>query len=79
MSDVVDVIIPVDADAARELQTPARREALGRFVSGLLKGRGIADALAEAIKEAKHEAAARGLTNDDVDSEIEAWRAELQS
>ena len=38
MDTTVDVIIPVDAEAARALESPARREAAGRYLSGLLKG-----------------------------------------
>jgi hypothetical protein len=75
MEKTVDVTIPMDAEAARTLESPARREALGRYLSKLLKGGRIRDVLAEAIADAKCEARATGLSDDDVDDEIEAWRA----
>jgi hypothetical protein len=79
MDDMVDVTIPVDPDVARALEDPARREAAGRVLSGLLKGGQIRDVLAEAIADVKREARANGLTDEDVDAELAAWRAERQS
>ena len=38
MTDTVEVTIPVDAEAAQALKSPARRAAAGRYISGLLKG-----------------------------------------
>ena len=38
MDNTVDVMIPVDVEAAKALESPARREAVGRYVSSLLKG-----------------------------------------
>ena len=76
MGDTINVTIPIDADAARALDSPARREAVGRYLSGLLKGGRIRDVLADSIAEAKREARARGLGDDDIDAEIEVWRAE---
>jgi len=79
MDNTVDVTIPIDAEAARVLDSPARREAVGRYITGLLKGGRIGDVLAEAIADAKREARAHGLTEDDIDAEIEAWRTERQA
>ncbi len=76
MDGMVDVIIPVDAEAARALESPARREAAGRYLSSLLKGGGVRDVFAEAIADAKTEARANSLTDEGVDAELEAWRAE---
>lgn len=76
MDNTVDVLIPVDAEAARALESPARREAAGRYLSGLLTGGHIRDVLTEAIADAKKEACANGLTDEDVDAELEAWRVE---
>lgn len=76
MDNTVDVIIPLEPEAARALESPARREAAGRYLSGLLKSGRIRDVLAEAITDAKAEARANGLTDEDVDAELEAWRAE---
>ncbi|MBV8736174.1 MAG: hypothetical protein JO007_02740 [Alphaproteobacteria bacterium] len=76
MNDTVDVMIPVDAEAAKALESPARREAVGRYLSSLLKGARVCDVLAEAIAEAKHEARTHGLTDEEIDAELNKWRAE---
>lgn len=76
MDNTVDVLIPLDVEAARALESPARRKAAGRYLSGLLTGGHVRDVLAEAIADAKTEARANGLTDEDVDAELEAWRAE---
>jgi hypothetical protein len=76
MDTTVDVSIPIDAEAAKSLQTPSQREALGRYLSAMFREGRLNDALAEAIAVAKREARAGGLTDADVDDEIEAWRAD---
>lgn len=76
MDTTVDVTIPVDAETARALASPARREAAGRYLSGLLKGERVLEILAEAITDAKREARASGLTDAEIDAELEVWRAE---
>ena len=53
MDDTVGVTIPLDPDAAKALDSPARREAAGRYLSRLLKSGRVRDVLAEAIAEAK--------------------------
>ena len=79
MNETVDVMIPVDPEAARALDSPARREAVGRYVSALLKSGRVRDILAEAIAEAKREARSGGLSDEDIEAELEAWRAERQA
>ncbi len=79
MDSTVDVTLPVDAEAAKALDSPARREAAGRYLSSLLKGGRVHDVLAEAIADAKREARASGLTDEDIDAELEAWRAERKA
>jgi hypothetical protein len=76
MDDTVEVAIPVDAEAAKALASRARREAVGRYLSNLLKGGRARDALAEAIAEAKREARAQGLTDEEIEAELDAWRVE---
>nr|WP_294501517.1 hypothetical protein [uncultured Rhodopila sp.] len=76
MDNPVEVTIPVDAEVARALADPARREAAGRVLSGLLMRGQLRDVLAEAIAEAKREARANGLTDADIDAELKAWRQE---
>jgi len=80
MSDTAEVNIPVDADTARALQSPARRAAAGRCLSHLLKdGRFRRNLLEEAMDDVKAEARANGLTDADVDAELAAWRAERKT
>ena len=79
MSNTVEVTIPVDPEAARALKSPARRAAAGRYLSGLLKGGRARELLEEAIADAKGEARARGLTDADIDAELEAWRTERKT
>jgi hypothetical protein len=76
MGNTVEVAIPVDVEAAQALKNPARREAAGRYLSGLLKGGRARDILEEAIAEAKREARTRGLADEDIDAELDAWRSE---
>jgi hypothetical protein len=72
---IVGVTIPVDPDVARALEDPARREAAGRVLSGLLKGGRVRDVLADAIADVKREACASGLTDEEIDAELAAWRS----
>jgi hypothetical protein len=79
MSDTVDVSIPIDVDAAQALESPARRAAAGRYLSGLLNGSRVREFLEEAIADAKSEARKNGLTDADIDAELEAWRTERKT
>jgi hypothetical protein len=76
MDNTVDIAIPVDAELAPAFDSPARRAAAGRYLSGLLREGRIGDLLGEAIAEAKREARANGLSDADIDAELAAWRAE---
>jgi hypothetical protein len=79
MDNRVDVMIALDAEAAKALESPARRQAVGRYLSSLLKGGRARDVLAEAIAEAKREARAHGLTDEEIDAELAEWRSERQA
>ena len=76
MNDTVNVMIPVDAEAAKALESPARREAVSSYLSSMLKGARVRDVLVEAIAEAKREARTHGLTDEEIDAELKEWRAE---
>jgi len=76
MDSTVDVTIPVDVETAKALESPVRRKALGRYLSELLKGGRARDLLGEAIADTKREARASGLTDEEIDAELEAWREE---
>jgi hypothetical protein len=75
----LDVTIPVESEPAKALENPARREAVGRCLSALLRGGGVPDVLAAAILDAKREARAKGLTDEDIDTEPKAWRTERKA
>jgi len=79
MDNTVDVMVPVDAEAAKALESPARREAVGSYLSSRLKDGRARDVLAEAIAEAKREARAQGLTDEEIDAELNEWRAERRA
>jgi hypothetical protein len=73
MDTTIDVLIPIDIDAAQALESPGRRKAVGRYLSGLLSGGTAAHVLAEAIAEAKLEGRANGLTDAAVEAELDDW------
>jgi hypothetical protein len=79
MGTTVDVTIPVDTDAARALENPARRAAAGRYLSGLIKGGRARDLIEETIAEAKREACAKSLTDAEIDAELRVWRSEQRT
>ena len=74
--DTVDVIIPVEPEAAAALTDARNRAAIGRLVSRVLRPRAGPSALAQAIAELKAEARAAGLTDADIDTELAAYNAE---
>jgi hypothetical protein len=78
MNDMIEVSIPVEPEVAKALENPARRQAAGGVLTGLLRGGHARDALTQATAEASREARANGLTDEDVDAELAAWRAERQ-
>ena len=76
LDGTIEVSVPVSQDTARLLTDPARRQAAGRYLDLMLRGGDNAVMLADAIWETKREAQANGLTDEIVDAELEAWRAE---
>jgi hypothetical protein len=76
MDRTVDVIIPVEPEAAAALADARNREAVGRLVSRVLRPRSGPNPLARAIAELKAEARAAGLTDADIDAELAAYNAE---
>ncbi len=76
MDAMVEVTLPLDAEAAKVLESPVRREPARRHLSGLLTGGRVHNILAEAIAEAKREAQANGLMDEGIDAELEVWRGE---
>lgn len=76
MDNRIDVLIPVDAEVAQALERPEERQAVGRYISHLMKHGGMRGAVAAAITDLKHEAQAKGLTDAEIDQELAAWKAE---
>jgi hypothetical protein len=79
MDNTVDVTIPVDAAAAQVLESPARREAVGRYFERAGQGGRARNVHAEFIADAKREARANGLTDEEIDAELDTWRAERRA
>ena len=76
MDKTVEVIIPVEPEAAAALADARNREAVGRLVSRVLRPRAGPSPLAQAIAELKAEARAVGLSDADIDAELVAYNAE---
>ena len=76
MDRTVEVIIPVEPEAAAALSDVRNREAVGRLVSRVLRPRAGPSPLAQAIAELKAEARAAGLSDTDIDAELVAYNAE---
>ena len=76
MDRTVDVIIPVEPEAAAALADVRNREAVGRLVSRVLRPHSGPSHLARAIAELKAEARAAGLSDADIDAELAAYNAE---
>lgn len=76
MPDTVAVTIEVDAAAAAAFADARTHAAMGRLVSRVLHPRPGPSDLARAIADAKAEARAAGLTDADIDAELDAYNAE---
>lgn len=76
MDEIVQVTIPVDAESAEVLADPRNREAAGRLVSRALRRHLGPSPLAQALNEIQDSARAAGLTEAEVDAELEAYNAE---
>ena len=76
MERTVDVIIPIEAEAASALADARNRAAVGRLVSRVLRPRSGPSALARAIADLKMEVRLAGLTDADIDAELAAYNAE---
>jgi hypothetical protein len=77
MGETVLVTIPVSAEAARRLEEPGKREEIGRLVSRMIAPRGPEDdPLGTLLDTIRGRAQAKGVTDAEVEAELEAWRAE---
>ncbi len=76
MPDTVPVTLEVEAAAAVALTDARTRAAMGRLVSRVLHPQPGPGELAQAIGDAKAEARTAGLTDADIDAELDAYNAE---
>ena len=76
MGKIVEIAIPVEEAAATALRDPLKREALGRIVSRWLEDADDAEVLFEAVERLKTDAQTKGLTDEIVDVELAAHKAE---
>jgi hypothetical protein len=76
MVGMVDVVIPVEAEAAAALSDIRKREAVGRIVSRILRPHPDHDPLVEAMERLGADAQAKGLTDEAIDAELAAHKAE---
>lgn len=75
----VDITIPVEPAVAAALADARTRAAMGRLLSRVLRPRSGPSELGLAIADAKAEARAAGLTDADIDAELDAYNAERRS
>ena len=76
MDTTVEVSIPVEAEAAAALGDARARAAISRVVSRMLRPSADADPLLAVMERLSADAARRGLTQDILDNELEAYNAE---
>lgn len=79
MPDTVPVTIEVDPVAAAALADARTRAAMGRLVTRVLHPRPGPSELAQVIADAKAEARGAGLTDADIDAELDAYNAERRN
>ena len=76
MVSTVEVVIPVEAEAAAALTDSRKREAVGRIVSRILRPQPDLDPLLEAMERLGADAKAKGLTPATIESELAAHKSE---
>jgi len=76
MPEIVDVAIPVEAEAAQALGDARKREAIGRIVSRLLRPQAGEDPLLDAMRRLSADATAKGLTPEILERELADHKVE---
>ncbi len=79
MDNTIDVIIPVEPDAAAVLSDARNREAMGRLISRVLNPRGRRSPLADTIAKLKANVRHAGLTDAEIDAELAAYNGERRN
>jgi hypothetical protein len=75
MPEIVDVAIPVEAEAAQVLADARKREAVGRIISRLLRPQPGQDPLLDAMRRLSADASAKGLTPGILERELADHKA----
>ena len=73
---VVKVEIPVDEDVAADLSEPVRLAAVGQLISHVLRPTASSDPVGTLLDQIGRRAELAGLTQEDIDQELAAWKAE---
>jgi hypothetical protein len=76
MAGIVEVVIPVEAEAAAALTDARKREAVGRIVSRILRPQPDHDPLLETMARLSADARAKGLTGETLEAELAVHKAE---
>lgn len=82
MNEVVRISVPVSPEAAATLASETQLQEFGQFVSALvlrtpaLDHDASRDGFTRILLDTRAKAAASGLTDDDVDAELAAWKRE---
>ena len=76
MAGTVDIVIPIEAEAAVALTDARKREAVGRIVSRILRPQPGHDPLLEAMQRLGVDAVAKGLTAEVLELELAAHKIE---
>jgi hypothetical protein len=76
MDELVEISIPVEAEAAKALGDARKREAIGRVISRMLKPSQDENPLLDAMERLSADAERRGLTQQILDDELAAYNAE---
>jgi hypothetical protein len=76
MPNIIEAAFPVEEKVAVKLRDQQQREAVGRMLSRMLDPDSGVDHLMAAIERLKADAQARGLTDELVDEELDAYNAE---
>jgi hypothetical protein len=75
-ADIVEIVIPVEAEAAAALTDTRKREAVGRIVSRILRPLPDHDPLLDAMQRLSVDAKGKGLTPETLEAERTAHKAE---
>jgi hypothetical protein len=73
---IVSITIPVDEATAEALADPHRLAAVAELVKSVVRPSSSHDLLGTLLETTRRRAAAMGLTDQDIDDELAAWKAE---